>query len=128
MPIASPASVATLASSTRCAPLAITSTGAPEALLNTSDLAIWPTVQPRTAAASADVRAGASYSTTRVATPAASSASCTRCAEADSVGYPARAVDWTPSSTSSSHSVPLPCIMAPTSMNSALDGMASVIV
>ena len=41
--------------------------------------------QPSTAAASADVRAGTSYSTMRVATPAASSASCTRCADADSV-------------------------------------------
>ena len=55
--MASPASTPILASSTRCAPLAITSTGMPDAALNTSDFAICPTVQPRIAAASAEVRA-----------------------------------------------------------------------
>ena len=63
----SPTSVAILASSTRLAPLAITSTGAPDATRNTSDFAICPTAQPRTAAASADVRADVWYSVMTVA-------------------------------------------------------------
>src|SRR5437764_13461907 len=62
----------------------MTRIGDPDAVLKMSDLAICATVHPSTAAASADVRAGTSYSMIAAAIPAAFSASCTRCAEADS--------------------------------------------
>jgi hypothetical protein len=113
----SPRSAATFRSSTRWAPLAMTSTGRPDAARKTSDFAIRPASQPSTRAASADVRAGTAYSMTAVATPCAASASATRCALGGSGldglnrGYRGR----TSSSTSSSHSVPGPCSIAPTS-------------
>src|SRR5438477_763759 len=80
----SPTSAATFASSTRFAPLAMTSIGNPDVVLNTSDFAICPTEQPNTAAASIDVLAGTSYSTIVVTIPAVFNASWTRCADVDS--------------------------------------------
>src|SRR5437660_10025428 len=80
--MASPSAAATLFSSTRLTPLAITRTGRPDLLRNTSDLAICATVQPMAAAASAALRAVASNMRTAQSEPAARNCSCTRCAAA----------------------------------------------
>src|SRR5438309_8367038 len=77
---------ATFCSSTRLAPLVMTSTArwlcAPR---NTSDFAIWSTRQSTARAASADVRADCCSITTVWPPPAAASASRTRCTLAFSI-------------------------------------------
>src|SRR5579872_2844809 len=80
LPMGSPRAAAIFASSTRLTPLAITSTGLPLRLLNTSDFAICATVQPIAAAASAEVRAVTGICRTAAAEPAARNSSCTRAA------------------------------------------------
>src|SRR5579859_5572612 len=77
LPMGSPSAVAIFASSTRLTPLAITSTGFPLRLLNTSDFAICATVQPIAAAASAEVRAVTGICLTCASEPAARNSSCT---------------------------------------------------
>ena len=72
-----PTSAATLAVSTRCAPLASTSSGAPSAS-KTRLFAIAPTAQPSASAAAAAVGTGTSNRRTSAATPPARSAATTR--------------------------------------------------
>src|SRR5687768_5012088 len=79
LPSGSPTTPATRASSTRLAPLAITSSGRPLVVpRNTSDFAIWSTRQPTAAAASAEVRAARSRYTIVLGTPCSASAAWTR--------------------------------------------------
>src|SRR5690349_7341182 len=78
-PIGSPTRAPTLPSSTRFAPLAMTSNGRPlSRSRKTSDFAICPTSQPTAAAAAAEVGTACSKTTIVVVTPAAASASATR--------------------------------------------------
>src|SRR5215813_8779782 len=88
-PMGSPTSAPTFASSTRFAPLAMTSSGRPlSRRRNTSDFAIWPTSHPTAVAAAADVGTACSKTTIVVVTPAAASASATRRALAGSSAMP----------------------------------------
>src|SRR5579875_100013 len=78
LPSFSPRAASTAASLTRFGPLATTSTGRPEPRARkTIDLAIWLTVQPTAAAASAELRVGCACSTISFVKPRARKASST---------------------------------------------------